>query len=403
MKTINNYVVKEKNVLIRIDLNVPVMNGIISEKSRIDLIKPTIRKLLNHKNKIFLLSHFGRPKGKFNKEYSLKFICSTLQEELAVNKIHFLESFNNSDIKNTINKMNLGEICLFENIRFHPGEESNNLNFIQEICKSFDVFVNDAFSASHRNHASIVGAPQYLPSLAGESLLEEIKNIDSFFNEPKKPSVAIIGGSKISTKIDLLHNLTEIFDTIVIGGAMANTFLNAQNINIGNSLCEKNLSSSALTIMEKADNLNCKIILPIDVVCADNINDKSSVRHCDIKNIFSNQMILDVGNKTLKLISENILLSRMVLWNGPLGAFEYKPFEKSSVELANIIKNNGRILNITTLAGGGDTIAVIKMAKAEEGFSYISKAGGAFLEWLEGKKSPGVQALKENFINQSSI
>ena len=399
MKTINNYVVKGKNVLIRVDLNVPVLNGIITEKSRIDTIKPTIEKLLNQKNKIFLLSHFGRPEGQFSKKYSLEFICSTLQEEFKTNRIHFLESFNESDIKNKIHKMDFSEICLFENIRFHPGEESNDSNFIQEICKSFDVYVNDAFSASHRNHASIVGAPQYLPSLAGESLLEEIKNIDSFVNEPKKPNVAIIGGSKISTKIDLLHNLTEFFDTIVIGGAMANTFLNAQNIDIGNSLCEKDLSTTALSIMEKADNLNCKIVLPLDVVCADNINDQSSIRRCDIKNILPNQMVLDVGNKTSKIIAEIILRARMVLWNGPLGAFEYKPFEQSSVEVANVIKNNAKILNITTLAGGGDTISAIKMAKAEEGFSYISKAGGAFLEWLEGKESPGVTALKENTYN----
>ena len=399
MKTINNYVVKGKNVLIRVDLNVPVLNGIITDKSRIDTIKPTIRKLLNQKNKIFLLSHFGRPEGQFSKKYSLEFICSTLQEELETNRIHFLESFNDSDIKNKIHKMNFGEICLFENTRFHPGEETNDSNFIQEICKSFDTYVNDAFSVSHRNHASIVGAPQYLPSLAGESLLEEIENIDSFINEPKKPNVAIIGGSKISTKIDLLHNLTEFFDTIVIGGAMANTFLNAQNIDIGNSLCEKDLSTTALTIIEKADNLNCKIVLPFDVVCADNVNDQSSIRYCDIENILPNQMVLDVGNKTSKIIAEIILRARMVLWNGPLGAFEYKPFEQSSIEVANVIKNNAKILNITTLAGGGDTVSAIKMAKAEEGFSYISKAGGAFLEWLEGKESPGVRALKENTYN----
>ena len=180
---------------------------------------------------------------------------------------------------------------------------------------------------------------------------------------------------------------------------MANTFLNSQNVDIGNSLCEKDLSNTALSIMEKADNFNCKIILPIDAVCADNLKGQSSVRYCDIKNIWPNQMVLDVGNKTSKLISENILLARMVLWNGPLGAFEYKPFEQSSVEVANVIKNNAKSLNITTLAGGGDTISAIKMAKAEEGFSYISKAGGAFLEWLEGKESPGVKALKENTYN----
>jgi len=399
MKNINNYVVKEKNVLIRVDLNVPVVNGFITEKSRIDTIKPTIRKLLNQKNKIFLLSHFGRPKGKFHKEYSLAFICSILQKELEVNKIHFLKDFNNSDIKQTIKKMNFGEVCLFENIRFHPGEENNDLDFIQEICKNFDVYVNDAFSVSHRKHASIVGAPLYLPSLAGESLVEEIHNIDSFVNEPKKPNVAIIGGSKISTKIDLLYNLTEFFDFIVIGGAMANTFLNAKNINIGNSLCERDLSNVALSIMEKAPKFSCQIVLPVDVVCADNINSKSSIRYCDISDILPNQMALDVGNKTSELISEVILKARMVLWNGPLGAFEYQPFDKASIKIANTIKQNAKLLNITTLAGGGDTISVIKSAKAEAGFSYISKAGGAFLEWLEGKESPGVLALKKNIIN----
>ncbi|MDC0057445.1 phosphoglycerate kinase [Alphaproteobacteria bacterium] len=399
MKTINNYSVNGQKVLIRVDLNVPVLDGMITEKSRIKAIKPTIEKLLKHKNKIFLISHFGRPGGKFNKKYSLKFICSALQEELEINRIHFLESFNIYDIKNKIHKMNFGEICLFENIRFCPEEERNDLNFIHEICKNFDVYVNDAFSASHRNHASIVGAPKYLPSLAGESLLEEIKNIDPFINKPIKPNVAIIGGSKISTKIDLLHNLAEFFDTIVIGGAMANTFLNAQNIDIGNSLCEKNLLNTALSIMEKAENLNCKIVLPVDVVCAKNIKDNSGIRHCDITNILPDQMVLDVGSKTSKIISEIILKARMVLWNGPLGALEHKPFEKSSVAVANVIKNNAKILNITTLAGGGDTISAIKLARAEKTFSYISKAGGAFLEWLEGKESPGVIALKKNLIN----
>jgi len=399
MKTINNYAVNGQKVLVRVDLNVPVLDGMITEKSRIKAIKPTIEKLLKHKNKIFLISHFGRPGGKLNTKYSLKFICSALQEELEINRIHFLESFNVNDIKNKIHKMNFGEICLFENIRFCPEEERNDLNFIHEICKNFDVYVNDAFSASHRNHASIVGAPKYLPSLAGESLLEEIKNIDPFIHKPIKPNVAIIGGSKISTKIDLLYNLAEFFDTIVIGGAMANTFLNAQKIDIGISLYEKNLSNTALSIIEKAENFNCKIVLPIDVVCAKNIKENSSIRHCDITNILPDQMVLDVGNKTSKIISEIILKARMVLWNGPLGVLEYKPFEKSSVEVANVIKNNAKILNITTLAGGGDTISAIKLARAEKTFSYISKAGGAFLEWLEGKESPGVIALKKNLIN----
>jgi len=399
MKTINNYRVKEKKVLLRVDLNVPVVNGRITEKSRIYALKSTVKKLIENKNKIFLLSHFGRPNGQYNTKYSLEFICSTLIEELGIKKIHFINKFDNNEIKSIINKMDFGDVCLFENIRFHPGEEKNDLAFIKELSINFEIYINNAFSASHREHASIVGITQYLPSLAGDSLLEEIKNINLFINNPKKPNVAIIGGSKISTKINLLHNLIKFFDTIVIGGAMANTFLYANEINIGLSLVEKDLAKIAKLILEKAKNYNCKIILPIDVVCSNSMNDKSNIRHCDVQNILSDQMALDLGNKTIQLITQSILRTKMILWNGPLGAFEYKPFEFATIEIANVIKNRAKILNIITLVAGGDTISAIKMAKAEKSFSYISTAGGALLEWLEGKESPGFRALIENTID----
>lgn len=399
MKTIKNFNLKEKNILIRVDLNVPVFNGEIKEKSRIKIIKPTIKKLQKQKNKIFLISHFGRPRGQINKKYSLKFICPTLEKELDIKKIFFLNSLNNKEIQKTINQMNYGDICLLENIRFYPEEENNNLYFIKNLSKNFQVFVNDAFSASHRNHASIVGIPKFLPSFAGYSLIDEINNINFFINNPKKPNLAIIGGSKISTKINLLNNLTQSCDIIVIGGAMANTFLYAQNINIGKSLYEKKLSEVANSIILKAQNFNCEIILPIDVVCANDLNDQSNIRQCDINNVLPNQMILDIGPKTTKLISKKIFKSSMILWNGPLGAFEHSPFEQSSVDIANFIKNNAKLLDISALAGGGDTISLIKLAKAQDGFSYISKGGGAFLEWLEGNESPGVKALKENKFN----
>jgi len=399
MKTIEDFNLKEKNILIRVDLNVPVFNGEIKEKSRIEIIKPTIKKLQKQKNKIFLISHFGRPKGQINKKYSLKFLCLTLEKELNIKKIFFLNNLNNTEIQSTINEMDYGDICLLENIRFYPEEENNNLNFIKNLSKNFQAFVNDAFSASHRNHASIVGIPKFLPSFAGYSLIDEINNINFFINNLKKPNLAIIGGSKISTKIDLLNNLSQSYDAIAIGGAMANAFLYAKKINIGKSLCEKDLSAIANSIIEKAQNFNCEIILPIDVVCANDLNNKSSIRQCDVNNVPSNQMIFDVGPKTTKLISKYIFKSSMILWNGPLGAFEYKPFEQSSVYIANVIKKNAKLLDRTTLAGGGDTISLIKLAKAQEGFSYISKAGGAFLEWLEGDESPGVKALKENKLN----
>jgi len=398
MKTLDNYNIKEKKILVRVDLNVPVLEGIIQEKSRIEIIKPTIKKLQKQKNKIFLLSHFGRPKGK-NNNYSLRFICEVLEKELNLTKIYFLDNLNNDEIKKTLNKMNSGDVCLLENIRFYPDEESNNIGFSKKLSKNFDVFINDAFSVSHRSHASIVGIPKFLPSLAGYSLLDEIKNIDDFVKNPKKPYLTIIGGSKISTKINLLYNLIKTSDTIVIGGAMANTFLHAKGINIGNSLCEKDLSTTALSIIDKSKDYNCEIILPIDVVCANNLNDKINIKNCNVNNIEPNQMALDIGINTTELIVKYILKSKMILWNGPMGAFEYKPFAKSSVQIANTIKNNSKLQNISCLAGGGDTISVIKVANAEKGFTYISKAGGAFLEWLEGKGSPGIIALKENLSN----
>jgi len=396
MKNINNSILKKKNVLVRVDLNVPFANGIITDYSRIEAIKTTIQKLREQKNKIFLISHFGRPGGQYNKKYSLNFICEALREQLVIHEIYFLKNFNHNEIQNMISSMEGGDICLFENIRFWSEEESNDLDFAKNISSHFDAYVNDAFSASHRNHASIVGLPKFLPSLVGDNMMNEIKNINSFINNPKKPNLAIIGGSKISTKIDLLFNLVETCDAIAIGGAMANTFLYANKIDIGKSLYEKNLSKVALSILEKANKFNCEIILPIDVVCADHLTDQVNIRSCHIENIIPSQMILDIGNKTTTLISNFIKKSNTILWNGPLGAFEYKPFEQSSIEVAQVIKKTSKMLKISTIAGGGDTISAIKMAKAEDGFNYISKAGGAFLEWLEGKKSPGVLALKDN-------
>ena len=399
MKNIIDFKIIKKNILLRVDFNVPVFNGKITDNTRIKAVKKTIKKLREQNNKIFLLSHFGRPKGQFNKIYSLIFMLTILEKELELSKVYFLENITESLINKTINKMHYGEVCLIENIRFNKEEESNDLNFSKNLCKNFDIFVNDAFSASHRKHASIVGLPKFLPSFAGYGLLEEIKNINFFLQNIKRPSLAIIGGSKISTKINLLYNLIETFDCIVIGGAMANTFLYAKEINIGKSLCEKKLSSTALSIIDKAKKFNCKIILPIDVICADSLVDTLNIVECDISNILSNQMVLDLGNKTTKLIKEYISISKITLWNGPLGAFEYKNFAKCSQSIANKIKQSSELSNSFAIAGGGDTISVIKDAKAEDGFSYISNAGGAFLEWLEGKKSPGIISLENNMLN----
>ena len=395
MKNLRNYEIINKKVLFRADLNVPVLDEVITDSSRILAIKSSIKNLILNKNKIFIIAHFGRPKGEVSEKYSLKFILSSLREILGIEKIHFLENLQKDKINKTINDMQYGEVCLIENIRFQKTEEKIDLNFAKNISSFFDVYVNDAFSASHRNHTSITGFAKYIPAVAGNHLIQEIKNIDSFLENAKTPNMAIVGGSKISTKIKLLNNLIKRFNCIVLGGAMANTFLLSNNIDIGKSLVQKDLVDEAQNIQKKAKQYNCKLILPTDVVCGKNLDDKKPFEF-NINEIASNFMILDLGKSTTQVINQEIINSKMVLWNGPVGAFEYKPYDKATTEIALNIKENAKKLNIDILAGGGDTVSSIKNANAEGGFKYISNAGGAFLEWLEGNQSPGVIALKEN-------
>jgi len=395
MKNLENYKIESKRVLFRADFNVPLVDGKITDTSRIIAIQSSIKKLISNKNKIFLVAHFGRPKGEIINKYSLSFILPSLKEIFNVDKIYFLKNLDEESIKTITEDMQGGDLCLVENIRFLKEEEKIDLHFAKRISNLFDVYVNDAFSASHRNHTSITGFAKFLPAVAGNHLIKEIDNINFFLENSKKPNMAIVGGSKISTKIQLLNNLIKQFSTIAIGGAMANTFLLANKKNVGNSLIEENLNEEAIKIQLKAKKLNCKLILPVDVVCGKNIQDTNPV-YRKIDEISSDDMILDIGKITTKLINEEIINSKMVLWNGPVGAFEYKPFDKATNIIAKIIKFNAKKLNIDTLAGGGDTISAIKNVKAEDGFDYISNAGGAFLEWLEGNESPGVIALKEN-------
>ena len=398
MKNLENYKIEQKKILFRADLNVPVVDGLITDASRIFAIKSSIKKLILKRNKIFIIAHYGRPKSKSNKKFSLNFILPVLKEIFEIDKIHFLANLDEDNIKQMFDKMKNGDVCLVENIRFYKGEEKIDLQFAKKISSLFDIYVNDAFSASHRNHTSITGFAKYIPAVAGDHFLREIKNINYFSLNSKKPSTAIIGGSKISTKIHLLNNLIEKFSTIVIGGAMANTFLLANNISIGKSLVEERLVEDAKNIQIKAKKMNCKLILPVDVVCGNNINDKKAMETL-IYQVPSKSMILDIGEITTKMICEEIINSKMLLWNGPVGAFEYKPYDKATIKIAKTIKSSVKNFNAFALAGGGDTISAIKNADAEDGFTYISNAGGAFLEWLEGKESPGFIALKENKIN----
>ncbi len=396
MKTLDNNEFSNKKIIFRADLNVPVVNGKITDHSRIDSIIPSIKKLIKGKNKIFLVSHFGRPKGIIDKKLSIAFLCNKLANRLEIPKIHFLETYNNSEIKYKQSEMQNGEVCLLENIRFNKEEENNNLDFSKNLSSNFDIYINDAFSSSHRSHSSIVGIPKFLPSYAGLNFVKEIKNLNNFLNKPKKPNLAIIGGSKISTKIKAINNLINLFDTIVIGGAMANTFLCAENFSIGKSLYEKDFINVAVDILKKAKTTNCKIVLPFDTLCSESLENCSQVLECDINSIPEDKKILDIGEKTISLILDEIIKCNSIIWNGPLGAFETKPFDNSSIKIANYIKKIFKENNIDTLAGGGDTLSVINLAKSKEGFSYLSNAGGAFLEWLEGNKSPGYIALENN-------
>ena len=395
MKNLENYNIKNKKILFRADLNVPVVDGLIKDTARIKAIQSSIEILISNKNKIFLMAHFGRPKGEVLDQYSLNFILPSLKEILNLDKVYFLKNFDQDSIEKTVNEMQNGNLCLVENIRFFKEEENIDLNFAKKISSSFDVYVNDAFSASHRNHTSITGFPKFLPAVAGNHMIKEINSINSFLNNAQKPNMAIVGGSKISTKIQLLSNLIEQFNVVVIGGAMANTFLLANNYNVGNSLVEKDLIQKANNIQLKAKKLNCELILPTDALCGKNLQDKEPVLR-KIDEILPEEMILDIGDSSTKFINNKIVNSKMILWNGPVGAFEFKPYDKATNAIANIIKVNAKKLNINTIAGGGDTVSAIKNTNAEEGFSYISNAGGAFLEWLEGNESPGVKSLKEN-------
>ena len=398
MRNLNNFKIQNKKVLLRVDLNVPVVEGIISDTSRIEAVKPSLKKLVNGKNKIFLLTHFGRPKGEIIEKYSLNFILPALKKIFEINNIHFLKNLNKASIKNIEEKMQQGEVCLIENIRFYKEEENINLNFAKKISESFDVYINDAFSVSHRNHTSITGFPKFLPAIAGDSLVKEMENINLFLKNSKKPNMAIVGGAKISTKIHVLENLIKQFSAVAIGGAMANTFLLANKNNVGKSLVEEDLVQEANKIQQKAKKLNCELILPVDVFCGKNIQDTNPV-HRKIHEILSDEMILDIGKDSTLFINNKIINSKMVLWNGPVGAFEFKPYDKATNSIAKIIKLNAKKLNIETLVGGGDTVSAIKNINAENGFNYISNAGGAFLEWLEGNESPGVKSLKENKLS----
>lgn len=393
LRIIQNLNVNNQTVIVRVDLNVPIVNNQIIDDTRLKKILPTIEYLLSRNAKIILISHFGRPKGKKLPEMSLKFLVTPLSEMLNGKKIHFIENYIENDAEEFIKNMQLGEIILMENLRFYSEETENDDKFANKLAKLGQIYINDSFSCSHRAHASIVGIAKKLPSAAGLLLQEEIKNLGSFWQNSQKPIMAIIGGAKISTKLALLYHLLEKVNVIAIGGAMANSFLKAQGLNIGKSLYEDNLLEEARNIIFKANAIGCKLILPIDVVIADNLLSGYSSKVVDVSNVEANSVIADLGPETTKAINNQIKNSKSLVWNGPLGAFEYPPFEQSTLSVAREVVSSTSNNKLVSLAGGGDILAALKNENLVEGFSYISTGGGAFLEWLQGDKLPGIEVL----------
>ena len=388
-----NLNLNNKRVILRVDLNVPIKEGRIIDKSRIKKIVPTIKNLIDKKAKIILISHLGRPMGKIDQKLSLKPITSVLKDVLNSNVYFSNESYGPAAMEKSKN-IKPGEVLLLENIRFNKEEELNEKSFAIELSKMGDIYVNEAFSCSHRAHASVFEITKHVDSYAGKLLCEEVSVIKMLTNNPRKPVVCIIGGSKISTKIGIINNLVKKIQTIVIVGAMANNFIKNKGYNIGKSLFEKNKETLLKDITEKCKTNNCNLVLPEDVIVAKNYESKGLLKTLD--KIADTDLILDIGEKSVKKISEIIDASKTILWNGPAGYFEIDEFSSGSNEIAKKITENTKNKSLISIAGGGDTVAAINKFGCSDGFTYISTAGGAFLELLEGKILPGIKALEIN-------
>ena len=387
----NNLDLEGKRVLLRVDFNVPLNKGAITETSRIEKVLPTIKFLVSKKAKVIIISHVGRPQGKVVPDLSLKPIAKKLTNLLAQSVIFFNQTIGLKVVEKSKTISN-GDILLLENLRFHKEEELNSINFAKELAKIGDIFINEAFSCSHRAHASIAEITNHINSFAGHQITKEISAIKMLTENPKKPVSCIIGGSKISTKISVLNNLLNKMDNIIIVGAMANNFIRYKKYNIGNSFYEKDVENLIEDIFKKSDKYNCKLLIPEDVVVAKDYKSKGYLK--SLSEIGNSDLILDIGNKTVKSICKIIDNSNMVLWNGPAGYFEIDEFSQGSDKIAKKITENTKNKSLVSIAGGGDTVAAINKFKCFEGFTYISTAGGAFLELLEGKILPGIKALE---------
>ncbi len=386
--------VKGKVVLLRVDLNLPMQDGAVTDDTRVRAAAPTIKELSLKGAKVLLLAHFGRPKGQRTSDQSLSLVLGAVEKVLE-REVMFVPEIAGDIVKQAIGILGEGDVALLENTRFWPGEEKNDPELVKAIAANGDIYVNDAFSAAHRAHASTEGLAHVLPAYAGRSMQAELEALEKALGNPVKPVAAVVGGAKVSSKLDVLKHLVTQVDHLVIGGGMANTFLAARGVDVGKSLCEHDLTGTAEEIMDAADAAGCTIHLPYEVVVSKEFAaNPPSLRTTNVHEVAADEMILDVGPTAVEAVGDALKTCKTLVWNGPMGAFETVPFDAATVALAKIAAALTKEGSLVSVAGGGDTVAALHHAGVANDFSYISTAGGAFLEWMEGRELPGVKALE---------
>lgn len=393
-RTIDDLDVKGKRVVVRADLNVPMKEGVVTNTARIDRTIPTLKELAKRGAKVIILTHLGRPGGERNMDFTVEPVAKALEEALGA-KVKFAPDCIGAEAEAVANSLAEGEFALMENLRFYKEETKNDAGFAKKLAALGDLYVSDAFSASHRAHASTAGVADYLTVAAGRLMQAEIEALTDALEAPKKPVMAVVGGAKVSTKLGVLHNLVKKVDYLVVGGGMANTFLNAKGVDIGTSLCEHEMAGECKEILAAAEAAGCKVLLPKDARLGKEFKEGTEMVQAPINNLPAGFIILDDGDETIAELKDVLADVKTVLWNGPLGAFEIKPFDTATNEVALEVARLTEAGKVLSVAGGGDTVAALQASGAAERFSYISTAGGAFLEWMEGKQLPGVAILKK--------
>lgn len=391
-RTLDDLDVAGKRVLVRADLNVPVKDGKVTDATRIERLAPTIEALLQKGAKVVVMSHFGRPKGP-DPSLSLRPLVEPLSRAIGGKPVHFAPDCIGAEANRVVDALKPGEVALLENLRFHPEEEKNDPGFAKQLAELGDAYVDDAFSAAHRAHASIEALAHLLPAAAGKNMQAELEALGAALEHPQRPVIALVGGAKVSTKLDLLKFMTAKVEKLAIGGAMANTFLFAQGKPVGRSLCEQELADTARAILTEADKRGCEIMLPEDAVTAEKLEPGVMTRTIGVGAVPMNAMILDVGPESVARIAAALATSKTLVWNGPVGAFETPPFDRATIAIARKVAELTRAGKLMSVAGGGDTVAALAAAGVTDDLTYVSTAGGAFLEWLEGRELPGVKAL----------